>query len=153
MHFCPHFAHPRILSGRSPIIKLLQGSVRLTLEFFADELPEKKLQLSGISMLLILLSRRDVTPMKQWRQSQASIDNRLLGLLDTYHHLETCTFNPCSPGPTHRSLTNTGEGYNLGGVGFPHTTLRPSQSVVSPFHLRALPDLQFNQTLSTKPRC
>jgi hypothetical protein len=27
------------------------------LEFFADGLPEKKLQLSGISMLLILLSR------------------------------------------------------------------------------------------------
>jgi hypothetical protein len=37
---------------------LLQGSARLTLEFFADRLPEKKLQLSGISMLLILLSRR-----------------------------------------------------------------------------------------------
>jgi hypothetical protein len=40
---------------------LLQGSARLTLEFFADGLPEKKLQLSGISMLLILLSRGDVT--------------------------------------------------------------------------------------------
>jgi hypothetical protein len=36
---------------------LLQGSARLTLEFFVDGLPEKKLQLSGISMLLILLSR------------------------------------------------------------------------------------------------
>jgi hypothetical protein len=31
------------------------------LKFFADGLPEKKLQLSGISMLLILLSRGDVT--------------------------------------------------------------------------------------------
>jgi hypothetical protein len=60
-HFCPHFVYPGILPGRSPIIKLLQGSARLTLEFFADGLPEKKLQLSGISMLLILLSRGDVT--------------------------------------------------------------------------------------------
>jgi hypothetical protein len=40
---------------------LLQGSARLTLEFLADGLPEKKLQLSDISMLLILLSRGDVT--------------------------------------------------------------------------------------------
>jgi hypothetical protein len=36
---------------------LLQGSAHLTLEFLADGLSEKKLQLSGISMLLILLSR------------------------------------------------------------------------------------------------
>jgi hypothetical protein len=46
---------------------LLQGSARLTLEFFADGLPKKKLQLIGISMLLILLSRgmlqgREVRP-------------------------------------------------------------------------------------------
>jgi hypothetical protein len=32
------------------------GQARLTPEFFAGGLPEKKLQLGGISMLLILLS-------------------------------------------------------------------------------------------------
>jgi hypothetical protein len=37
--------------------EIAPGQARLTLEFFADGLPEKKLQLSGISMLLILLSR------------------------------------------------------------------------------------------------
>jgi hypothetical protein len=36
--------------------EIAPGQARLTLEFFADGLPEKKLQLSGISMLLILLS-------------------------------------------------------------------------------------------------
>jgi hypothetical protein len=33
------------------------------------------------------------------------------------------TFNACSWGPTHWSLTNTGGGYNLRGADFPHTTL------------------------------
>jgi hypothetical protein len=36
-------------------------------------------------------------------------------------------------GPTHRSLTDTGGGYSLEGVGFSHTTPRPSQSTVLPF--------------------
>jgi hypothetical protein len=41
------------LPGRSPITP---GQARLTLEFFRDGLPEKKLQLVGKSILLILLS-------------------------------------------------------------------------------------------------
>jgi hypothetical protein len=36
-------------------------------------------------------------------------------------------------GPTHRSLTDTGGGYNHRGAGLPHTTLRPSQPAVSTF--------------------
>ena len=41
------------LPGRSPIAP---GQARLTLEFLRDGLPEKKLQLVGTSILLILLS-------------------------------------------------------------------------------------------------
>jgi hypothetical protein len=41
--------------------EIAPGQARLTPEFFAGGLPEKKLQLGGISMLLILLSRGDVT--------------------------------------------------------------------------------------------
>ena len=41
------------LLGRSPIAP---GQARLTLEFLRDGLPEKKLQLVGTSILLILLS-------------------------------------------------------------------------------------------------
>jgi hypothetical protein len=58
--------------------------------------------------------------------SQSSIDNRLLGLPGTYHWYAIGTFNTCSWKPTHRSLINTGGGYNLGGAGLSHTTPRLS---------------------------
>jgi hypothetical protein len=91
-------------------------------------------------------------PMKQWGQRQASIDDRLLCLLGPYHQHATGTFNTCSCGPTYRYLTDTGRGYNLGGGSLPHTTLQSCQPALSTFHLRAPPDLQFNQILSTKPK-
>jgi hypothetical protein len=72
-------------------------------------------------------------PMKQWGQSQASINGRLLGLLDSYHQYAIGTFNTYSRGPTERSLTDTGGGYNLGGANFSCTTPHPSRPAVSPF--------------------
>jgi hypothetical protein len=51
------------------------------------------------------------------------------------------TFNTCSRGSTHRSLTNTSGSYNLRGVIFTHTTPWPSQPSISTFHLRAPPGL------------
>jgi hypothetical protein len=69
---------------------------------------------------------------------QASIDNWLLGLPGPYQHA-IGTFNTCARGPTHRSLTDSGEGYNLEGSGFPRTTPQPSQPAVFTFHLRARP--------------
>jgi hypothetical protein len=42
-----------------------------------------------------------------------------------------------------RSILDGG-GYILGGAGFRHTTPRPSQPVVSPFHLRALLGLRLS---------
>jgi hypothetical protein len=71
--------------------------------------------------------------MKQWRQSQPSVDGRLLGLPNPYHRHTIGTFNTCSQGPTHRSLTDTGGAYSLKGADFSHTTLWPSQSTVLPF--------------------
>jgi hypothetical protein len=50
-----------------------------------------------------------------------SVDDRLLGLLGLYQYA-IGTFNTYSQGLTHRSLTNTGGGYNLEGADFPHTT-------------------------------
>jgi hypothetical protein len=71
----------------------------------------------------------------QWisRESQTSINSRLLGLPGPYHRHAIGTFNTCSRGLTHRSLTDTGGGYNHGGAGLPHTTPRASQPIVSPF--------------------
>jgi hypothetical protein len=72
-------------------------------------------------------------PMKQHGQSQPSVDNRLLGLPGLYHRHATGTFNTCSQGPTHQSLTDIGGGYNFGGVDFPHTTPRPFQPIILHF--------------------
>jgi hypothetical protein len=89
--------------------------------------------------------------MKQWRQSQPSVNGRLLGLSGPYHRHAIGTFNICSRGPTHRSLTNTGGSYKLGGAGLPHTTLRPSQPTVLPFSPKSLTRSPVYQVLSTKP--
>jgi hypothetical protein len=78
-------------------------------------------------------------------KAKTSINSRLLGLPGPYHRHVIGMFNTCSRGPTHRSLTDTGGGYNLGGADLPHTTPWPSQPTISTFHLRALPGLQFNQ--------
>jgi hypothetical protein len=53
------------------------------------------------------------------------------------------TFNTCSCGLTHQSLTDTGVGYSLRGVDFSHITPWPSQPTVSPFQLWGPLDLQF----------
>jgi hypothetical protein len=65
-----------------------------------------------------------------------------IGLLGTYHQYVISTFNTCSWGPTHRSLTDIGRGYNLTGVGFLHHTPQPSQLMVLHFPLVALPSLR-----------
>jgi hypothetical protein len=46
------------------------------------------------------------------------------------------TFNTCSRGPSHRSLTDTGGGYNLRGASFSHTTPWSSHPAISTSHLR-----------------
>jgi hypothetical protein len=84
--------------------------------------------------------------------SQVSVDDKLLGLPGPYHQHAIGTFNTCSQGRTHRSLTDTVGGYNLGDADLPHHTLRPSQPTVSTFHPRAPSGLQFNHKPSIKSR-
>jgi hypothetical protein len=66
-------------------------------------------------------------------QSQPSVDVWLLGLSGPYLRHAIGTFNTCSWGSTHRSLTDTGGGYNLRGANFLHLTLWPSQPTVLRF--------------------
>jgi hypothetical protein len=83
-------------------------------------------------------------------ESQTSVDSRLLGLPGPYHRHAIGTFNTCSQGPTHRSLTDTGRGYNLVGAGFP-TPLPdlPNQRSYT-FHLMAPSGLRLSiQTWQT----
>jgi hypothetical protein len=94
--------------------------------------------------------------MKQWGQSQAAINGRLLGLLDPKHQYAIGTFNTCSRGPTEQSLTDTGGDYNLGGVSFPRTHSLTFPTSCLPFPLVAPPDLiltkfqQLNQSVEFK---
>jgi hypothetical protein len=55
------------------------------------------------------------------------------------------TFNTCLWGPTERSLTDTGGGYNLEGACLPHTHSPTFPTSCLPFRLVAPPGLQFNQ--------
>jgi hypothetical protein len=77
---------------------------------------------------------------KQWGQNQPSV-GRLLSLLGLYHRHTIGTFNTCSWGSTHRSLTDTSGGYSLRSASLPRITPRPFQSRVSTFHLRVSPGL------------
>jgi hypothetical protein len=52
--------------------------------------------------------------------SQASVNDKLLGLLDSYHQHAISMFNTFSRGLIHRSLTDIGRGYNLTGANLPH---------------------------------
>jgi hypothetical protein len=79
------------------------------------------------------LSFSSNTTIESVRLSQAPVDGRLLGLLGPYHYHVISRFNTYSRGPTHRSLTDTGGGYNLGGASFPHHTSWPSKSIVLHF--------------------
>jgi hypothetical protein len=92
-------------------------------------------------------------PMKQWGQSQASISDRLLGLLGPYHQHAIDTFNTYSRVPTPRSLTDTGGGYHI-------ENLRIARILSPPFSFEGSTDppnwlrpvSTFNQVLTTKPK-
>jgi hypothetical protein len=95
------------LPGRSPIAP---GQARLTLELFGDGLPEKKLQLIGMSILLILLSPEPgcyiLTPLRD-RRPRRSIPSQKRPLLATSvcpvpAHVSCCVttlgpHQPCAP--------------------------------------------------------
>jgi hypothetical protein len=82
----------------------------------------------------------------QWSSGEKSsfcwqLTTRLTG---PYHRHAIGTFNTCSWGPTHRSLTDIGGGYSLGGTGLPQITPQPFQPAVSTFHLGAPPSLRLS---------
>jgi hypothetical protein len=74
-----------------------------------------------------------------------------ISLLGPYHQHEISTFNTCSREPTHRSLTDTGGGYNLVDAGLPHHTPWPSQPMILDFPPKAPAQPQINiQQLPTE---
>jgi hypothetical protein len=59
------------------------------------------------------------------------VGERVFSQVVTQHAIST--FNTCSRGATHWSLSDTGGSDSLEGVVFPHTTPRPFQPMVLPF--------------------
>jgi hypothetical protein len=92
-------------------------------------------------------------PMKQWGQSQASINGRLLGLLSPYHQYAIGTFNTCSRGPTERSLINTGGGATTLEVTAFHVPLPDLPDQMSPLSPSGPARSPFKQVLTTRPKC
>jgi hypothetical protein len=74
-------------------------------------------------------------------------------LTGPYHRHAIGTFNTCSWGPTHQSLTEIGGGYNLGGVILPrtHSPTFPTSCLHIP--LGAPSGLHFDQVPVIKPKC
>jgi hypothetical protein len=99
--------------------EIAPGQTRLTLEFFADGLPEKKLQLSGISMLLILLSRGMLQSTSLRRPTSSSVPKpgtSPLGHVRTSSigirvpHVQLAAYVPCRVpprGPTRHAYVPT----------------------------------------------
>jgi hypothetical protein len=137
---------PRMLSARFPRVVPVRGNLSWVVDRVGQSHCswEKGLLTQSTARQLIdpwahtqFLSRAN-----QWSsgESQTSVD-MLLGLSGPYHRHAIGMLNTCSWALTHRSLTDTGGGYNFGGVDFLHTTPRPSQPVLPTFHLRALSGL------------
>src|SRR6185312_4764102 len=88
--FSAHFVLTRAHSGKTSRSvthpQISPGQARLTSEFFGDRLPEKKLQLVGMSILLILLSPGPgchmLTPLRD-RRPRRSIPSQERPLLAT----------------------------------------------------------------------
>jgi hypothetical protein len=63
-----------------------------------------------------------------------SLPTQATSVYRVHKHQHTIgTFNTCSRGPTHRSLTDTSRRYNLGGADLPHTTPRSFQPIILHF--------------------
>jgi hypothetical protein len=121
--------------------------MRSSTELYRSIAPEKKSsrhnpQLNNYLIHGFVPNFSSTTANETVRKRQASVDNQLLGLLGSYHRHTIGTFNTCLRGSTHRSLIDTGGGYGFEGADLPHTTSRPSQLIVSTFHLRAPSDRQ-----------
>jgi hypothetical protein len=132
VHVCQSYAS----CGQSPYMATFRESSTVLDRVTAPEkkeLPTTSLahRLTDLWVPIQFLSHPQ--PLKQWRKPSIHWQISYISLLGPYHQHVINTFNTCSSGSTHRSLTNIGGGYNLGGADLPHHTLRPSQPMILHF--------------------
>jgi hypothetical protein len=127
----PHVSHAQSTYGPRPymshVVNAQQPFTKSSIDLYRSTAPEMKgsrhnPQLDGRLIHGSIPSFSPTIANEAVGKRQASVDNQLLGLLGPYHQHAIGTFNTCSQGPTHRSLTDIGGGYSLEGIGFPHTT-------------------------------
>jgi hypothetical protein len=117
----PHISHAQSVYSPGPYVSHMINACNLS--WVIDRfrriplLPRKRIpdsipgtpadQSAGSHPVSLLLSTTEVVGL-----NQAFVDNRLLSLSGSYHRYAIGTFNTCSRGPTHRSLTDTCGGCN-----------------------------------------
>jgi hypothetical protein len=152
-----HVCHSYASCGQSPYVATFHTD---PIELNGYITPEKKcfplhlsVRLSGPRNMPQFLSQHNhwssaLKPSIYWRICY-------IGLLGPHRQHVINTFNTCSWGPTHWSLTDTSGGYNIEGVDFPHHSSHPYQSTVLRFPLWVPSGLRLtiiNKNLSTKSR-
>jgi hypothetical protein len=94
VHFCPHLCTPSKTSWSVTHPEIALGQARLTLEFFACELLEKKVYLGGMSILSILLSLKLGCHTLLWPRTSTppTVRNYFTILTQVHFAFLTCTF-------------------------------------------------------------
>jgi hypothetical protein len=90
-----------------------------------------------------------LSPLSHWSsegKAKYLVTTSYIYLLGLYLQHVISTPNTCSWGSTHQSLTDTYEGYNLGGVIFPHHSPCSSHPMVLRFPLRVPSSLQLTSS-------
>jgi hypothetical protein len=111
-------------------------------------IPERSLGDQRQTGPTVALAHLILPPSRQpWSRGERFQPSSYTTISAWWTHIPVCDryVNACSWGPTHRSLTDTGRGYNLRGTIFPHHTPWYSQPVVSTFHLRAPSGLRLSK--------
>jgi hypothetical protein len=136
-----HVRHSYTLYGQSPYVATFHES---STELNRSTAPRKRAHIPIHSTSASQSTGLDPVSLpqqslKQWEKVKHLLATSYISLLGSYVQHVISTFNTCSLGPTHRSLTNTGGRYNLWGSDFPHHTPRPSQPTVLRFFLMVPP--------------
>jgi hypothetical protein len=160
--YTPHVCFPHLFMHAQ--CKLPTGSPRTWQHFASHQqrwtdptAPEKKDSQHNPQLGWVI--RRSITQFpsqhRHWssNESQISVDSRPLGLPGPYHRYAIGTFNTCSRGLTHQSLTNISRGYNLVGAGLPTPLPNLPNQRSYTFHLMAPPSPRLSiQPLPTEIR-
>jgi hypothetical protein len=147
-----HIRHLYAFSGQSPYMITFRGVINsVGQSYYSREKRDSRLHLQHAGWPICRSPPSFSPPPFPHTHNHRSsgerhtfIDDKLHWFTGPYIHYVISTFNTCSWVPIHQSLIDTGGGYNLEDIGFPHHSLRPSQPTVLRFPLIAPPSLRLS---------